>query len=334
MHAAASKTSRRIPILNISLIILGLMFVFTGCNINDDEPYVPSTSGNNGPNTNGNAQLLGNGTPASYGNIVTMGSVNAVTESGTNLRDVACRMEIPRLKGGSDNLFIVHTVPTYGVNYCMEYNYTLRAQWWSAFRWDNSNTLKTVSRTDAWAPDPLIPKAYQTNQSDYSGSGYTRGHIVASEDRVNSRQANEQTFYYSNMQPQFYGFNTEGIWWNVENRLIRDKYNTKLFRDTLYVVKGGTIAQGKYQMVKGIPAPDYFFVALLCKRNDIPENNGYSAIAFWMRHTANTDDNYKNYAVSIDRLEELTGIDFFCNLPDDIENAVENKLDYSKWKLN
>jgi endonuclease G len=38
--------------------------------------------------------------------------------------------------------------------------------------------------------------------------------------------------------------------------------------------------------------------------------------------------------VSIDRLEELTGIDFFCNLPDDIENAVENKLDYSKWKLN
>ena len=61
MHAAASKTSRRIPILNISLIILGLMFVFTGGNINDDEPYVPSTSGNNGPNTNGNAQLLGLG---------------------------------------------------------------------------------------------------------------------------------------------------------------------------------------------------------------------------------------------------------------------------------
>jgi endonuclease G len=116
-----------------------------------------------------------------------------------------------------------------------------------------------------------------------------------------------------------YDFNTQGIWWNIENKLICDKYNTNSFRDTLYVVKGGTIRQGEYTMAKNIPVPKYFFMALLRKRNDIQANGGYAAIGFWMEHKNNDDANYINYAKSIDQLEQLTGLDFFCNLPDDIE---------------
>ena len=307
------------------------MFVFTGCN-NDDE-YIPPTSYST--NQNGNAQVVGT-TPVtnSNGRIVNCGSVRAVTEGTTDLQQAACRLEIPRLKGGEQNLFIVHTVPTYGINYAMEYNCTLRSQWWSAYRWDRTNSSKSVSRTDAWLPDPLIPQEYQTDQSDYSGTGYTRGHIMASEDRVYSRQANEQTFYYSNMQPQLYNFNTQGIWWNIENLLIRSQYNTNAFRDTLYVVKGGTIRQGEYTTTaKRLPVPKYFFMALLRKRNDIQVNGGYAAVGFWMEHKDNNDANYKAYARSIDELEDLTGLDFFCNLPDDIERTVEASYSTTVWKL-
>ena len=60
---------------------------------------------------------------------------------------------------------------------------------------------------------------------------------------------------------------------------------------------------------------------------------GYKAIAFW---TENLDedkskDDLRNYVISIDKLEQLTGIDFFCNLPDDIERDVESKKVLSDW---
>ena len=305
--------------------------VFTACN--DEDKFIPPTSATT--NQNSNAKFTGTtAVTNSNGRIVNCGSIQAVTEGTTDLQQAANRLEIPQLKGGEQNLFIVHTVPTYGINYSMEYNLTLRAQHWSAYRWDRTNSGKAVSRTDAWAPDPLIPWEYRTDQEDHSSNGYTRGHIVASEDRVYSREANEQTFYYSNMHPQLYYFNTQGIWWNIENKLIRSQYNTNAFRDTLYVVKGGTIREGEYTKAKGIPVPKYFYVALLRKRNDIHVNNGYAAIGFWMEHKNNDDANYKNYAKSIDELEQLTGIDFFCNLPDDVEREVEREYSTTVWKLN
>ncbi|MBQ7571555.1 MAG: DNA/RNA non-specific endonuclease, partial [Bacteroidaceae bacterium] len=60
---------------------------------------------------------------------------------------------------------------------------------------------------------------------------------------------------------------------------------------------------------------------------------GYAAIGFWMEHKSNTDTDYRQYAVSIDELERLTGIDFFCNLPDNLENQVESNLVLSLWKI-
>lgn len=315
--------------MKLFLRALPLLLLFTLAACNDDDPI--TAPGSNAGNSNSNAALS---------------HINGVTEqSTTNISDAARRLEIPRLKGGQENLFIVHTVPTYGINYCMEYDCTLKAQRWAAFQWTSSNSKKNVSRTDAWSTDPLIPRQYQTNGDDHTGNNYTRGHIVSSEDRVCSREANMQTFYYSNMHPQLYDFNTQGIWWNIENLLMHNRFNKDSFRDTLFVVKGGTIApvhingkeESAYTWVKGrgqsLVCPKYFFMAVLCKKNSDKTQGGYKAIGFWMEHKANNDDNYAKYAVSIDQLEELTGLDFFCNLPDDIEEQVERNLVLSAWGL-
>ncbi len=344
MHVHASKTYCRCkPIRNISLL-MGLMFLFVGCHINDDDEefYNPT-------NLNTNTSLTGTvPVTKSNGQVVTLGAVQGVTEGTTNITEVASRLEIPRLKGGQDNLFIVHTVPVYGVNYCIEWNYTLRAQRWSAFRWDRTNSVGYTGRTEAWSEDPLIPTQYRTTLADHSSNGHDRGHIMGSADRQMSVEANNQTFYLSNMQPQLSGFNSRrnesygySIWYNLENRL-RNTYNTNTFRDTLYVVKGGTIDQNNYTWAQGrgqkLVVPKYFFMALLRKKNALKTQGGYDAVAFWMEHKENTsskpDMQFKKYAVSIDRLEELTGIDFFCNLPDEIENKVENHVDYSIWYMN
>ena len=61
----------------------------------------------------------------------------------------------------------------------------------------------------------------------------------------------------------------------------------------------------------------------------------YHAIAFWTLHKdeSDTNKNYGDYVISIDELEQRTGIDFFCNLPDEVEKTVEAETDLNFWKL-
>ena len=135
------------------------------------------------------------------------------------------------------------------------------------------------------------------------------------------------------MHPQINAFNA-GVWLNMENKIR--VWNQPSFRDTLYVVKGGTI-DGDDKIIritdKGLPVPKYFFMAILCKNKDSSQS-GYKAMAFWVEHTANQDTDLRKYVISIDELEEKTGIDFFCNLPDDIEEKVEGNLVPASWGFN
>ena len=330
MLRLASNRLRRCKLTNISLV-LGLMFVLYACGGDND---VKPSGGYNIIANSPNAQRMGETSIASKGSVVKMGSIQAASEGSVDLRYVAARMEIPRLQGGDRNLFLVHTLSDGSVNYCVEWNYNLRAQYWSAFRWDNTNSDGSAGYSGEFAEDPLIPSEYRTTLEDHRSNGHDRGHIVASADRQHTKEANRQTFYLRNMQPQLNGFNTndkKSDWYNLEIRL-RDKYNKDGFRDTLYVVKGGTISAGMYSTAKGLPVPKYFFMAVLCKKKSNPSLGGYKAIGFWMEHKTNTyTNNIKDYAVSIDRLEELTGLDLFCNLPDNLEEQVEKSLVLSLW---
>ena len=257
------------------------------------------------------------------------------------------RLEVPHLKGGSNNVVIVHQA-SFGVNYCVEWDTdlhptgwngegTLRSQRWSCFQWHNANSNKDMTsrkpydnsgQFSEYPNDPDLNSAYHFTEDPYWNSGYGHGHIMASADRGYNynAQANTQTFYMTNMQPQVNGFNG-GVWLNMEVQLRN--WNTKNFRDTLYIVKGGTIDH-KDNILRTIgsgrnkiPVPKYFFMAVLCKNKDAV-NDGYKALGFWVEHTANGSTSLSKYVVNIDELERLTGIDFFCNLPDDIENAVES----------
>ena len=244
----------------------------------------------------------------------------------------AARLEIPKLKGGVVNSFLVKKLSSGEVNFCIEWDIAKKAQRWTAFRWDNTNSGGYIKREDNFIEDTDIPEEYRTTYENYRGSGYTRGHICASADRWNSLEANRQTFLYSNMQPQLYSFNG-GIWANMEMKVR--SWNTADFRDTLYVVKGGTIDHNSdiiEHTSTGLLVPKYFFMAILCK-NKSTVNEGYKAIGFYLEHRSFYEDEktLSPYIVSIDKLENLTGIDFFCNLPDRIENQVENNVTPAAW---
>lgn len=272
----------------------------------------------------------------------------------TGSKDYVRRVEVPLLRQGS--LFIEHSVPYEQdsvMNYCLEYDTQALHSRWVAFRFDAVTRMANVSRSDEpFTDDPDVPADARIGRSNFGDQYYDlegnlqtlpskkfdRGHICASADRYMSREANEQTFYMTNMSPQMSNFNSP--YWSSFENYVRGRGRDASFADTLFVVKGGTIAEGqilghlKRPNGTQVVIPKYYFMALLrCKADR------YSAIAFWMEHKdyGDSDQNHRQMAecaVSIDQLEELTGIDFFHNLPDVIEEKVESELHLSDWGFN
>lgn len=276
-----------------------------------------------------------NGTSGSGSSSRQSNNANANPNTRKELR----LLEFPRVKGDDNNLIIVHSTAQYGINYSIEWDCEKRAQRWTCYEmhkgnnvsnWRRYNWYSTSWNGDPFQEDPDIPAIYNVTLYDHVGDGFDRGHICASQDRMCSREVNEQTFYLSNMQPQYNAFNA-GIWADMEGQVRR--WNRDSFRDTLYICKGGTIDKEEQILMysnKGLVVPKYFFMAVLCKNTE-----GYKAMAFWIEHTneSRKNDALSKYVISIDRLESMTGIDFFCNLPDDIEYKVERNVYPQSWGI-
>ena len=249
---------------------------------------------------------------------------------------VISRIECPKTRGGN-SIIVVKKDDEYGVNYFLEWDCDKRAQRWTAYRMYKGNTATTVSRSgdDAWHEDEQIPFEYRSTYEDYHYSGFDRGHICPSADRLQNRNMNRQTFCYSNMQPQYNALNAF-IWADMEAKVRA--WNRDNFRDTLYVVKGGTIDGKDYVFdflthdTYGVIIPKYFFMAILCVKN-----GNYKALGFWIEHkqsySQTEQKSIKQYVVSIDDLEQRTGIDFFYNLDSEIQDAAEAQTDVTKWNF-
>lgn len=247
------------------------------------------------------------------------------------------RLEFPHVKGGN-SIVLIHAT-TDGINYSIEWDVDKKAQRWSAYQMDWATLAKNTSRANVGYPfDPLLNAGQYLSQDCFNGSGFDHGHICPSADRLYSVEANEQTFYLTNMQPQYKAFNGSlsapdayknnwSPWYKLEQQVRTWAGATTT--EVLYVVKGGTIEDnqiltnndGTPRLLKGeMRIPKYFFVALLLKNQE-----GYKAVGFWMEHASSyaSDTPLSDYAVNIRDLEGKTGIDFFCNLTDDVENRVE-----------
>ena len=244
----------------------------------------------------------------------------------------ADRIEIPALS--EDELFITHTTTVNGkenITYSISHNPTRKHCYWTAFtfntsnraiKWKRDNWKQTEWGGDPFQPNPDIPENYVMTKSEINHNGFVRGHIVASYDRVYSKEANEQTFYYSNISPMYSKFNT-GAWSDCEG-LVQGWGRNSSFCDTLYIVKGGTIREGEYRTVGSCPTvPNYYFMALLCLKN-----NTYKAIGLLFKHE---NGESRTEVCSIDYLENFTGIDFFCNIPDQVEEKVESRCITEPW---
>ena len=199
-------------------------------------------------------------------------------------------------------------------NYSFAWSQKDRVAIWVAYPLCRLYTNGSVGRTNAWAQDPLLGDLSSAPFGGYGGS-YARGHQLPSADRQCSYEANAQTFYGTNMTPQLNAHN-EGIWAGLENK-VRAIANSS---DTTYVVTGVIVsASGKKERDSygnSLTVPDaYFKVLLKYSRASTLGLGAWNAVAFYLDHRSYSENIGRQHTMSVDELEEMTGLNFFAYLP-------------------
>ncbi len=225
-------------------------------------------------------------------------------------------LAIPQFTKSVKSQIIEHT------GYTVSYNEQRRNANWVAYELTAQEVEGIEARDDNFVPDPLVT-GRQATTADYRRSGWDRGHLAPAADMKWSRQAMEESFYMSNISPQNHNLNS-GVWKSIEE-LVRDKareYNRVL------VVTGPVFASKKGLGEIGdnrVLIPNGFYKVLLIF------DKGYHGIGFYCENKSGRKE-LKEYAATIDEIEDMTGIDFFHSLPDETESEVEAVYDYSVWE--
>lgn len=216
--------------------------------------------------------------------------------------------EIPAMRP-SDKRVLVRT------GYTLSYNDEWKTPNWVAWELTPEELKGKVKRTDFFEADPDLPARVRSEHRDYSGSRYDRGHMAPAGDMKWDEQAMVESFYMSNMCPQAPNLN-KGEWRILEEQCRRW---TQRGRTPLYIVCGPIVEEGKNHKRIGrakVTVPDAFFKVVL-RLGKTP-----AAVGFIFPNDDCTAP-LSHYAVPVDEVEAITGIDFFPRLPDEQEKALE-----------
>lgn len=182
-----------------------------------------------------------------------------------------------------------------------------------------------LARIDSFLPDPLVRTGTAVT-ADYWNSGYDRGHLVPSADMRWNAEALQATYYYSNISPQLPELN-RGTWAELED-WVRRYVNFSGHR--VFVVTGPVLRDGLPTLQKAdrkneVSIPEYFWKVIADLDGDQPK-----AIGFVMRNAVNEYPPI-SYAVAVDSVEALTGLDLFHALDDATEDRIEAMREPKDW---
>lgn len=238
-----------------------------------------------------------------------------VNQAGKISSPASSHLELPAVRQGE--VIISHH------GYSASFNSSYLIPNWVAYELTAEETLGTVRRpsNSPFTQDPSY-KGQQPDRSDYSRSGWDKGHLAPCADMKWSEEAMIESFYFTNICPQDHSFN-ERDWQKLEN-LGRDIAKSK---GSVYIVCGPVVADNEYGKLgqNQVVIPDAFFKAFLYK-----DASGFHSIAFLMPNKF-TGLPIKEYSMSVNQLENLIGFDLFSRLNDKVEETVESQNIISDW---
>lgn len=204
--------------------------------------------------------------------------------------------------------------------FSFSYNEPYEQAEWVLYSLSRDQLTQDNRKRPYFREDPKV-ESKSADWRNYSGSGYDRGHLCPAGDRRFSEQAYNETFYTSNIAPQDKAFNA-GVW----NRLEQQVRSWARKYDTLFVVTGGVLEKGLPKIGKEDVAVPRHFYKIVARQN----RDGISIIAFLMEHRESTLPLDK-FVVSVDKLEGMTGIDFFRGMPKNVQARLEKDTNGNDW---
>ncbi len=210
-------------------------------------------------------------------------------------------------------------------NYVAGYSKQHHQSIWTFHILKNTYVRGEASRQgNQFQPDPFI-NGRSPYPSDYSRSGYDRGHMVPAGDFKCCQSWMDETFYMSNVAPHESEFN-RGTWERLES-LIRQWVR----RDKeLYVITGSVFEKNPEKIGRSlkISVPSHVYKILVYKPDDVSQAR---MIAFLLPNRETGNRRFSQFVVSVKELEQKTGINFFANMPKDWQYKLEKQNQWINW---
>lgn len=183
-----------------------------------------------------------------------------------------------------------------------------------------------VKRKDKFTSDLNVDEKYRVEHGDYSYSGYERGHMCPVADNKNSEKAMEECFYMTNICPQ--NGNLNGGDWKELEELCR---SWAIDYGNVYIAAGPIFDDGYKHKIgrnknRRISVPTRFYKVVFINGR-VPRAIGF------IYPNSKTNKDIREYATSVDEVERQTNIDFFYNLPDEVEKEVESRCNPSEFNI-
>lgn len=195
---------------------------------------------------------------------------------------------------------------------------------WVAWELTAEEAEGSLPRVNDFEPDPKLPENHQVKHADYTGSGYDRGHMVPAADMKWDSKAMNDCFYMSNICPQTHTLNAGG-WETLESACRRWAKR----EGSVYIVCGPVYKGNRHKTIGNelkITVPEGFFKVVLSLRE-----GSEKAIGFYYANS-NAKQSMKATATTVNDIETLTGMDFFVNINDKLEERLESTFSLKDWK--
>lgn len=205
--------------------------------------------------------------------------------------------------------------------YTLSYNEIHEQANWVHYKLTPSFLNGNTPRTDKFLYDPKI-STFSSGPDEYRGSGYDRGHLAPAGDMKQNYTSMKESFYMSNISPQKPGFN-RGIWKKLET-LVRAWGE----ESEIYVTTAGVLnipGLGSIGMSK-ITVPEKFYKIIYSPSKQ-------KMIGFLLSNISSSKD-LRSFVVSVDLIEELTGIDFYWELPFELQRRLESQVIIEGWDFS
>jgi len=197
-------------------------------------------------------------------------------------------------------------------------------------------------KPEPFRPDPVLVEAGQPHAelTDYRGSGYDRGHQAPSANQTTDAQLQADTYYLSNMAPQWAALN-QRIWAGLEDKIR----NWAEARGEVWTITGPLFYDPKeddpktatgsveYEVIGSdeVAVPTHFFKIVIARSSAIPQR--YEALAFVLpnqRQEFPKPWDYSKYLRSIRWVETHSGLNFNPRMArveqDDLETATPTSI--------